>query len=72
LINQTFPHTSHCLGSGELLASFMGDVNGGATGGFVLFDEEFNVKGRWESHATPFGYGMLRTFFSCTHSFDLF
>jgi len=36
----------------------MGDVNGGATGGFVLFDEEFNVKGRWESHATPFGYGM--------------
>jgi len=52
----TFPHTSHCLASGELMASFMGDTNGGATGGFVLFDEEFNVKGRWESAATPFGY----------------
>ena len=39
------------------MASFMGDVNGGATGGFVLFDENFDVKGRWESAATPFGYG---------------
>jgi len=53
-----FPHSVHCLASGELMSSFMGDAEGNGQGGFVLFDEEFNVKGRWEKDGkgTPFGY----------------
>jgi selenium-binding protein 1 len=54
----TFPHTSHCLGSGDIMISMVGDRNGGAKGGFVLLDENFNVKGRWEKEGqeAPFGY----------------
>jgi len=52
-----FPHTVHCLGSGEIMASFMGDTAGNAEGGFGLLDEDFNIKGRWErSGPTQFGY----------------
>ncbi|KAL6042027.1 Methanethiol oxidase, partial [Balamuthia mandrillaris] len=53
-----YPHTVHCLASGELMASCMGDPSGKGVGGFVLFDEEFNVKGRWEPEgsAPPMGY----------------
>ena len=29
-------HTSHCLGSGDILVSAMGDAEGGARGGFLL------------------------------------
>jgi len=52
----TFPHTSHCLASGEIMISYMGNKEGAAEGGFVLLDEEFKVKGRWEKKGTPFGY----------------
>lgn len=51
-----FPHTVHCLGSGELMASAMGDTQGNGQGGFILIDENFKVKGRWESKPTRFGY----------------
>ncbi|XP_075652762.1 selenium-binding protein 1-like [Castanea sativa] len=54
-----YPHTSHCLASGDLLVSCLGDKDGNATGsGFLLLDSEFNVKGRWEKpgHSPPFGY----------------
>jgi len=45
----TFPHSVHCLGSGDIMASMMGDRELGAEGGFVLIDgESFKVKGRWE------------------------
>jgi selenium-binding protein 1 len=56
--NLTWPHTSHCLASGDLLVSHMGDKDGKAQGGFVLIDSEFNIKGRWEknNNATQFGY----------------
>ena len=33
-------HTSHCLGSGELMISALGDAEGNARGGFVLLDGE--------------------------------
>ncbi|XP_061885832.1 methanethiol oxidase [Entelurus aequoreus] len=53
------PHTTHCLGSGQILISCMGDPSGGGKGGFVLLDgETFEVVGNWEhpGEAAPFGY----------------
>ncbi|XP_054639102.1 methanethiol oxidase isoform X2 [Dunckerocampus dactyliophorus] len=53
------PHTTHCLGSGQILISCMGDPSGGGKGGFVLLDgETFEVMGNWEhpGEAAPFGY----------------
>ncbi|XP_075464174.1 methanethiol oxidase-like isoform X2 [Ascaphus truei] len=52
-------HTTHCLGSGEIMISAMGDPSGNSKGGFVLLDgETFEVKGNWEveGQAAPFGY----------------
>ncbi|KAJ4881301.1 Selenium-binding protein 2 [Raphanus sativus] len=40
-----FPHTSHCLASGDMLVSCLGDNEGNAEGnGFLLLDSDFNVK----------------------------
>jgi len=46
------------LATGEIMTSCMGKANGEGQGGFVLMDEQFNVKGRWESDGkgTPLGY----------------
>uniref|UniRef100_A0A8C2YI79 Methanethiol oxidase n=1 Tax=Chinchilla lanigera TaxID=34839 RepID=A0A8C2YI79_CHILA len=52
-------HTSHCLATGEVMISSLGDPNGNAKGGFVLLDgETFQVKGTWEQPggAAPMGY----------------
>lgn len=54
-----YGHTSHCLASGDVMISFLGDKDGNAAGsGFLLLDPEFNVKGRWEKpgHSPSFGY----------------
>ncbi|KAG9446038.1 hypothetical protein H6P81_012166 [Aristolochia fimbriata] len=54
-----YPHTSHCLASGDIMVSCLGDGEGNAEGnGFLLLDSEFNVKGRWEKpgHSPLFGY----------------
>lgn len=51
-------HTSHCLASGDLLVSFMGDKTGQAKGTLLLVDSNFKVKGRWNKDATAFGYDM--------------
>ncbi|PNI22952.1 SELENBP1 isoform 12, partial [Pan troglodytes] len=54
-----FLHTSHCLASGEVMISSLGDVKGNGKGGFVLLDgETFEVKGTWErpGGAAPSGY----------------
>ncbi|XP_051227761.1 selenium-binding protein 1 [Lolium perenne] len=54
-----FPHTSHCLATGDIMISCLGDKEGNAAGnGFLLLDSEFNVKGRWEKpgHSPLFGY----------------
>ncbi|KAG9345317.1 hypothetical protein JZ751_009863 [Albula glossodonta] len=53
------PHTSHCLGSGQIMISAMGDPSGNGKGGFILLDgETFEVIGNWElpGEAAPFGY----------------
>lgn len=42
-----YPHQPHCLASGDLLVSCLGDKDGNAGGsGFLLLDSEFNVKRR--------------------------
>ncbi|KAJ3708609.1 hypothetical protein LUZ61_012314 [Rhynchospora tenuis] len=54
-----YPHTSHCLASGDIMISCLGDPQGNAKGnGFLLLDSEFKVKGRWEKpgHSPAFGY----------------
>uniref|UniRef100_A0A804QWX1 Selenium-binding protein 2 n=1 Tax=Zea mays TaxID=4577 RepID=A0A804QWX1_MAIZE len=58
-----FPHTSHCLASGDIMISCLGDKEGNTTGnGFLLLDSEFNVKGRQyniEDPAKPFLAGQV-------------
>lgn len=39
-------HTSHCLGSGEIMVSAMGDAKGNGKGSFLILDENFNIKGK--------------------------
>jgi selenium-binding protein 1 len=46
------PHTTHCLASGEIMISMLGDAKGNAPGGFLLLDEHFDIKGRWEKDAS--------------------
>uniref|UniRef100_G3NFU3 Methanethiol oxidase n=1 Tax=Gasterosteus aculeatus TaxID=69293 RepID=G3NFU3_GASAC len=53
------PHTTHCLGNGQIMISCIGDPSGNGKGGFVLLDgETFEVVGNWEhpGEAAPFGY----------------
>ncbi len=50
--NLSAPHTVHCLADGNIMISMLGDAKGDGPGGFLLLDEEFNVKGRWETDAT--------------------
>ncbi|XP_010139441.1 PREDICTED: selenium-binding protein 1 [Buceros rhinoceros silvestris] len=57
--NVAYPHTSHCLGTGDILISCMGDPSGNGKGGFILLDgETFEVKGNWENgpKVPPLGY----------------
>lgn len=54
--NCTFLHTTHCLGSGELMISSLGDKHGKAKGNFLLLDENFDVKGVWGKEDAPYGY----------------
>uniref|UniRef100_A0A8C4Z4A2 Methanethiol oxidase n=2 Tax=Gadus morhua TaxID=8049 RepID=A0A8C4Z4A2_GADMO len=53
------PHTSHCLGNGQIMIGCIGDPSGNGKGGFALLDgESFEVLGNWEKpgDATAFGY----------------
>lgn len=52
----SYLHTSHCLGSGEIVISSLGDVDGEAKGDFVVLDQDLNVKGTWGKQSLPFGY----------------
>ncbi|MDX6749179.1 selenium-binding family protein [Geminicoccaceae bacterium 1502E] len=44
----TGPHTVHCLGH-DIIISMLGDANGDGPGGFLLLDQNFEVKGVWEN-----------------------
>lgn len=53
----SWPHSTHCLGSGDIMISHMGDESENATGNFVLLDgETFEVKGKWAEENLKFGY----------------
>jgi len=52
----TWPHTTHCLSSGEMMISYIGNDRQDGTGGFLLLDDDFNPIKRWESETTPYGY----------------
>ncbi len=42
------PHTVHCLADGTIMLSMLGNADGDAPGGFLLLDQEFKIRGRWE------------------------
>ncbi|MBA4187616.1 MAG: selenium-binding protein [Planctomycetaceae bacterium] len=45
------PHTVHCLPSGEVMISMLGNAKGDAPGGFLLLNDKFEPTGRWEKDA---------------------
>ena len=51
-------HSAHCLPSGEIMISSLGDKNGLAKGNSVTLDENFDVKGTWADpkESTAYGY----------------
>jgi selenium-binding protein 1 len=44
--NVCAPHTSHCLPNGKIMISTMGDRDGNAKGDFIVFDQDFECKGK--------------------------
>lgn len=50
------PHTVHCLASGEIMISMLGNADGSAPGGFMTMDDKFNVTGRWEKSLEGMNY----------------
>ena len=54
--NLSAPHTVHCLASGDIMISMLGDARGEAPGGFLLLDGNFDVKGRWETDASGMNF----------------
>jgi methanethiol oxidase len=44
------PHTVHCLPTGEIMLSMLGDRNGNGPGGFLLLNDKFEVAGRWDAN----------------------
>ncbi|CAF1576903.1 unnamed protein product, partial [Adineta ricciae] len=51
--NLSAPHTVHCLGSGEIMISCLGNAKGELPGGFILLNENFDVTGRWNRGEVP-------------------
>jgi len=43
----TTPHTTHCLGSGDIMISCIGDKEFNGKCQFLLLDSNFDVKGTW-------------------------
>lgn len=53
----SFGHTSHCLASGDVMISTLGDRLDNAKGSFLLLDAKtFDVKTTWGQPTVPFGY----------------
>lgn len=53
-----YPHTSHCLGDGNIMVSMMGRDDASATGGFLLLSSELEIVGTYskDNQTTPYGY----------------
>lgn len=56
--NCSFPHTTHCLATGEIMISTMGDKEENGKGDFVLIDSKtLKVTGTWtKGNKAKFGY----------------
>ncbi|GIW90267.1 MAG: selenium-binding protein [Pirellulaceae bacterium] len=52
-VDLSAPHTVHCLPTGQIMISMLGDSRGQGPGGFLLLDEQFNIAGRWEKSTEP-------------------
>lgn len=58
-LNCTFPHTAHCLATGEIMISTMGDNEGNGKGEYVLVDAKtLEMTGTWTkgNKVAKFGY----------------
>lgn len=55
-VNLTAPHTVHCLATGNVMISMLGDGEGNGPGGFMLLDENFEITGRWENNMDGMKY----------------
>ena len=57
--NLAYPHTAHCLADGNVMISYMGNVEGEGRGGFLLFSQEGEIVGQWskeEEEKLQYGY----------------
>lgn len=54
--NLSGPHTVHCLPSGEMMISMLGDAAGNGPGGFLLLRDSFEIAGAWEHDKSPMQY----------------
>jgi methanethiol oxidase len=45
--NLSTPHTVHCLPTGQVMISMLGDAQGNGPGGFLLLDSNFDIVGHW-------------------------
>ena len=50
------PHTAHCLATGEIMISMLGDAKGDGPGGFLLLNDKFEPTGRWEKDSTGMNF----------------
>ncbi|XP_060535555.1 methanethiol oxidase [Cylas formicarius] len=57
-LNCSTPHTAHCLATGDIMISVMGDVDGNPKSDYVLVDgKTFTVKGTWvKGDSAKFNY----------------
>nr|XP_027200497.1 methanethiol oxidase-like [Dermatophagoides pteronyssinus] len=56
-LNLSGPHTSHCLPSGDVMISCMGDRNGQNQGSFLLLNSNFEPYACWNQQTTvQYGY----------------
>jgi len=55
--NVGIPHTTHCIPSGDVMISCLGDGKSGPKGSFAVLDgDTFEVKGTWSEDTVSFGY----------------
>jgi len=55
--NLSAPHTTHCLPTGEVMISTMGDADGNAKGALATFNlSNFDYTGLWTEDTVDFGY----------------
>ncbi|KAI6242205.1 Selenium-binding protein 1 [Aphelenchoides fujianensis] len=54
-LDATFLYSTHCLPTGEIMISSLGDNSG--KNKYVMLDKDFKVKGVWSSKSTTFGCG---------------